>query len=113
MYEQIYNQKIADVSDLTLHDFMKCVRGFIPKQSPLDNRVYYQAMNFIFKVEDPVFRIEDDEPLANFIQTSACERRRSLREMMLELRQTDHIAFKANHVNIFERHQHIGTASYK
>ena len=93
MYEQIYNQKIADVSDLTLHDFMKCVRGFIPKQSPLDNRVYYQAMNFIFKVEDPVFRIEDDEPLANFIQTSACERRRSLREMMLELRKTDHIAF--------------------
>jgi hypothetical protein len=93
MYEHIYNQRLADVSDLTLADFMKSVRGFMPKQSPLDHRIYYQAMNFIFKNEDPLLRIEDDEPLANFMQKGVCEQRRSLRDMMLELRKTDSIAF--------------------
>ena len=90
MYEKIYNQKLADVSELTLFDFLKCVRGYLVTQSPLDNRIYYHAMNFIFKIEDP---IEDDEQLVNFVRAAEFEGRKSLREMMLELRKNNHIAF--------------------
>ena len=73
---------------MTLVDYLRCLKGFIYAQSPLDHRGYYIAYDFVQKME---LKIEDDEQLSQYIRNR--ERKGSLRELLVRLRDETRFSF--------------------
>ena len=51
IYRDIYNQRLSDVSELPVDDFLNCLGGFVRTNSATDYRVIYHAHSFVFKLE--------------------------------------------------------------
>ena len=51
IYRDIYNQRLSDVSELSLDDFLECLGGFVRTGSATEDRIFYHAHSFVFKLE--------------------------------------------------------------